>query len=128
MIPVHSDDRHLLGMRWNGRVCLDTALPFELSFAPKIFSAVAETLLWAMYSAGVSSVLHCLDNFLFFGKPGSEECANNLSHALTTCRSLGVLVAEHKIEVLACCMTFLGIGTKVACIYLIISCSVFVSC
>ena len=37
VIPVHGNDRHLLGMRWNGRVCLDTALPFGLRSAPKIF-------------------------------------------------------------------------------------------
>ena len=88
MIPVHSDDRHLLGMRWHGRICLDTALPFGLRSASKIFSAVADALLWAMYGTGVSSALHYLDDFLFFGEPGSEKCANNLSHALSTCKSL----------------------------------------
>ena len=123
MIPVHSDDWHLLGMRWNGQICLDTALPFGLRSAPKIFWALADALLWAMYVAGMSSALHYLDNFLFFGEPGSKEFANNLSHALATCRSLGVPVAEHKIEDPPCCVTFLGIeiDTKVACIYLRIS-------
>ena len=83
-----------------------------------------------MYGVDVSSALHCLDNFLFFGELGSEESANNLSHASATCRSLGVLVAEHKIEDPACCMTFLGIeiDTKVACVYPRISCGVSVSC
>lgn len=37
MIPVHPDDRSLLGMRWQGTVCLDAALPFGLRSAPKIF-------------------------------------------------------------------------------------------
>ena len=109
VIPVHVDDRHLLGMRWNGRVCLDTALPFGLRSAPKLFSAVANALLWAMYGMSVSSSLHYLDNFLFFGEPGTEECANNLSLTLATCRSLGIPVAEQKIEGPACCMTFLAI-------------------
>ena len=62
-----------------------------------------------MYGAGVSSALHYLDDFLFFGEPGTKECANNLGLALATCRSLGVPVAEHKIEGPVCCMTFLGI-------------------
>ena len=39
VIPVHSDVRLLLGMRWIGRVCLDTALLFGLRSAGKIFSA-----------------------------------------------------------------------------------------
>ena len=107
VVPVPSDDRHLLGMRWNGQVCLDTALPFGLRYAPQIFSAVADALLWAMYVC--ASTLHYLDDFLFFGEPGSEECSNNLSHALATCRSLSVPVAKHKMEGSAYCMTFLGI-------------------
>ncbi|XP_062517655.1 uncharacterized protein LOC134192917 [Corticium candelabrum] len=95
-------------MRWNERVCLDTALPFGLRYAPQIFSAVADASLWAMYVC--ASALHCLDDFLFFGEPGSDECPNNLSHALATCRSLSVPVAKHKTEGSAYCMTFLGIA------------------
>ena len=40
---------------------------------------------------------------------------------MATCRSLGVPVAEHKIEGLACCMTFLGIeiGTNEGCLSLL---------
>ena len=45
-VPVHKDDRHLLGMKCKGAVCLDAALPFGLRSAPKIFSAVADALLW----------------------------------------------------------------------------------
>ena len=89
VIPVHSNDRHLLGMKWNERVCLDTALPFRLRSAPEIFSAVADALLWVMYGSGMSSALNYLDNFLFFAEPGYKECANNLSHALAMCRCLG---------------------------------------
>ena len=58
--------------------------------------------------------------FLFFCEPGSEECANNPSHTLATCRSLSIPVAEHKIEGPACCMTFLGIeiDTNQGCLHL----------
>ena len=37
IVPVHEDDRHLLGMKWKGAVCLDAALPFGLRSAPKNF-------------------------------------------------------------------------------------------
>ena len=30
IVPVHPDDRALLGLRWQGTVLLDTALPFGL--------------------------------------------------------------------------------------------------
>ena len=43
MVPVHLEDRPLLGIRWRGAVYLDTALPFGLRSVPKIFSAVVDT-------------------------------------------------------------------------------------
>ena len=36
-IPVHVDDRHLLGMRWKGKYFVDLALSFGLRSAPAIF-------------------------------------------------------------------------------------------
>ena len=65
MVPVHPDDRRLLGMRWHGDILVDTALPFGLRSAPKVFSAVADALLWAMHQNGVINGLHYLDDFLF---------------------------------------------------------------
>ena len=38
IIPVHPDDRWLLGVRWQGQTLLDTALPFGLRSAPKTVS------------------------------------------------------------------------------------------
>ena len=37
IIPVHPDDRPLLGMSWGSEVFLKAALPFGLRSAPKIF-------------------------------------------------------------------------------------------
>ena len=47
-IPVHPDDRWLLGMSWQGEVFIDTVLPFGLRSAPKIFNAVADALDWVV--------------------------------------------------------------------------------
>lgn len=109
IIPVHPDDRNLFGMRWQGVVCLDAALPFGLRSAPKIFSAVADALLWVMFKNGVTSGLHYLDDFLFSGAPGSDECALSLARALETCRELGIPVAWHKLVGPSTVLTFLGI-------------------
>ena len=38
LLPVHPEDRLLLGMEWQGQVYVDTALPFGLRSAPKIFT------------------------------------------------------------------------------------------
>ena len=66
IVPVHADDLPLLGVRWGNDVLLDAALPFGLRSAPKIFSAIADALLWSMYDAGLSSGIHYLDDFLLF--------------------------------------------------------------
>lgn len=46
IVPVHPDDRPLLGMRWKGAVFLDKALHFGLRSAPKVFNALADALEW----------------------------------------------------------------------------------
>ena len=79
MLPIHPDDCWLLGMRWEGSVFVDTALPFGLGSAPKIFTAVADTLEWIVKHEGVSSVIHYLDDFLL---AGSVLCARDLNNSL----------------------------------------------
>ena len=53
MVPVHPDDHVLLGIRWATDVYIDTALPFGIHSAPKIFSAVADVLAWVLHCKGV---------------------------------------------------------------------------
>ena len=43
-IPVHPEDRYLLGMKWQGNYFINMALPFGLCSAPFIFSYVADLL------------------------------------------------------------------------------------
>ncbi len=109
IVPVHPDDRLLLGMEWQGQVYIDTALPFGLWLAPKLFTAVADGLMWIMEKNGVAEVIHYLDDFLFFGNHASPVCAESLRIALEWCDRLGVPVSAHKVEGPATSITFLGI-------------------
>ena len=77
-IPVHPDDRPLLGMKWQGRVFVDKTLPFGLRSAPLIFSAVADALQWIMQRRGIKDLFHYIDDFITVGGPGSSECASNV--------------------------------------------------
>ena len=52
IVPIHPDDRTLLGMQWHNKVYLDICLLFRLQSAPKIFSAVADALLIDYAAAG----------------------------------------------------------------------------
>ena len=81
IVPVHPQDCHLLGMKWDGEMYLDSALPFGLRFAQIIFTALADGLLWIMINQG----MHYLDDYLLFGDPGTSECADALKLALGLC-------------------------------------------
>ena len=109
IVPVHPEDRQFLGMQWEGKLFIDTALPFGLRSAPKVFNAVADALEWIMRSRGIRYVAHYLDDFIFIGAPESEECADSLYIALSTCEELGAPVAGHKCEGSSTCLPFLGI-------------------
>lgn len=45
VVPVHPQDCHLLGMQWDGKLYVDTALLFGLRSVPKIITALADGLL-----------------------------------------------------------------------------------
>ena len=68
IVPVHPDDRSLLSMMWEGVLYVDTALPFGLQSAPKIFTAVVDAMEWVAKSKGLSNLLHYLDDFPHCGR------------------------------------------------------------
>ena len=42
LVPIHTDDKHLLGLSWQDQLFIDIALPFGLRSAPLIFTALAD--------------------------------------------------------------------------------------
>ena len=109
IVPVHPLDRPLLCTRWREVTYADAALPFGLRSAPKIFSALADGLLWIMQARGAAPSLHYLDDFLLLGPPSSPSCAAALRTTMALCEDLGVPVADEKTEGPATVLTFLGI-------------------
>ena len=109
IVPVHPEDRWLLGMAWMGKIYIDTVLPFGLRSAPKVFNAIADALEWIMHTEGVGHSLHYLDDFLFIGRPQSGECGTALQTALTVCKELGVPIADGKVHGPLTELEFLGI-------------------
>ena len=96
-------------MAWRGRLYIDTALPFGLRSAPKIFTAVADALEWVLLQDGLSWSIHYIDDFLTAGCAGTDECANNLRTIKSTCEWLGVPLKWSKVEGPTTELTFLGI-------------------
>ena len=85
IIPVHPDDRPLLGMLWEDQLYVDAALPFGLRSAPKLFNAVADVLEWIAKHLGIEFLWHYLDDFITIRHPETEECAFSLHLLMDLC-------------------------------------------
>ena len=109
IVPVHPDDRPLLGMHWKGQLYMDTCLPFGLRSAPRIFTAMADMLEWCVKEQGVSHLLHYLHDYITMGSAGSEECNVNTATLSVTCNRLGVPITPDKCKGPATRLTYLGI-------------------
>ncbi len=109
VVPVHPEDRWLLGMKWDGKLFVDTTLPFGLRSAPKIFTAIADAAEWIVRQAGVRFIIHYLDDFLTIGTAGTDEGKQGLVILLGVFRRLGLPVAEEKLEGPCTSLTFLGV-------------------
>ena len=89
IVPVHPEDRPLLGVKFEGKVYADATLPFGLHLAPQIFNALADALLWILKPHGVSDLMHYLDDYITLGPPESEQCQVNRQIILSLCELFG---------------------------------------
>ena len=108
-VPFHPSDQHLLGVQWRDTYFIDRVLPFGLQSAPKIFSALADAMMWVLHERGVQHALHYIDDFLLLGPPASQACQSALLTTLTTCQDLGFPAAPDKTEGPSTTLVFLGI-------------------
>ncbi len=106
-VPVHPEDRWLLGMRWKDKVFVDGALPFGLRSAPLLFTALGDTVEWVATQKGATWLRHYIDNFVTVGKAGTDECARFMDAFKVVCRILGMPLDEKKEEGPAMVITFL---------------------
>ena len=109
LLPVHVADRHLLQMKWNNLIFVDTCLPLGLHSASKLFNVLADLLQWIVHNQGISHIMHYLYNFLLLGSPGFSECQTNLDIIICCCETLGVPLALEKVEGPSTSLSFLGI-------------------
>ena len=109
LIPVHPENRLLLGMQWGAWKYIDCVLPFGLRSAPKIFNSVADTLQCVVRRRGARWLFHYLDDFPCLGSPETEECSLALATLLGTCEELHLPLTTEKQMGPASCIEFLGI-------------------
>ena len=97
LVPVHPDDRDLLGFVWGGKYYVEAMQPFSLLSVPKIFIAVADTLEWVICSRGVNLIDLYSDDFIVMWPAYSQCCSQALKTILQTCADLGVPIATDKL-------------------------------
>ena len=84
LLPVHPEDRNLLGMQWGNSIYIDGCLPFGLHSAPKLFNIMADLPSWIALQKGISQILYYLDDFLLIGPPVHQN-ANKILIPLCKC-------------------------------------------
>jgi len=78
VVPVHTDDRQSLGMKWQGAFYVDMVLPFGVRSAPYIFTCIADLLEWvAKQNYNVTFLMHYIADFHSW--PSRLLCLSNKS-------------------------------------------------
>lgn len=109
LIPLHPDDFSLMGMCHKGDYYVDKALPFGCAISCALFEKFSCFLEWCAKECSSSqNLVHYLDDFC-----GAEVTYENakvlLQSILDLFESLGVPIAQEKVEGPATCLKFLGL-------------------
>ena len=113
LLPIHPDDFHLLGFKFEGQFYYDRCLPMGCSISCSLFEKFSTFLEFCILESvqGTSKgmwVTHYLDDFLFVGVD-FDSCAKLLSSFLDLCQDLGVPLAKEKTVGPVRALTFLGL-------------------
>ena len=109
IIPVHPEDRHLLGFKWKGNYYFDNCLPMGCSSSCQLFECFSTALEWIVsnYLPKVG-IIHVLDDFLFVTE-SKESCQIALDTFVKICKDLGVPLAPEKTMGPSQSLPFVGI-------------------
>ena len=109
IVPVHTEDRQLLGMKWRGAFYVDMVLPFGVRSAPYIFTCIADLVEWVVKrNNDVTFLMHYLDDFHTLGSSGSSVCQHNLDRSIDCFSKLGIPLHPDKQEGPSTCLTIPG--------------------
>ncbi len=112
-VAVHPADRHLLGMKWQGKYYVDLCLPFGMKSSPGLWERYASLAHWiALTQFGVRWLVHYVDDFLIAGRPASDECKRAVE---ALCKCFAILGVPRNLDKFklegtpACVIRFLGV-------------------
>lgn len=97
ILPIHPDDRWLLGIKWKDQYFVDNRLPMGLSESCSTFeefSGALQAIIKHWFC--LPHVSHILDDFIFVSSANSAKCTLALDIFLRMCRSLNVPINAAK--------------------------------
>lgn len=110
LLPVAPHDFDQLGFMFDGKFYFDKSMPFGCSIACRTFETFSTFLEFCVArQASVGRLLHYLDDFLFSGKRGTDQCAYIMSVFKDKMTLLGVPIAVEKTEGPTTKICFLGL-------------------
>ena len=88
LIPIHPEDYHLLGFKWQDQLYHYTTLPQGAASSCYIFETVATALHWILTEKfKLPNVIHYLDDFLFL-HPTPDGCKQMLTASMVCAKTL----------------------------------------
>ena len=96
IVPVHTEVRQLLRMKWRGAFYVHMVLPFGVRSAGHISLDLVELV--AKRNNDVTFLMHYLDDFHTLGSPGSSVCQHNLDRSIDCFSKLGISLHLDKLE------------------------------
>ena len=97
ILKVNKADYRFTGFSFDGNIYWDKNLPFGLSVSCQAFEELSTAIQWILKNKlNVQYVSHILDDFMFFGKPHSNQCHNSLQSFLLLAESLGLPIKPSK--------------------------------
>lgn len=111
LLPVWPGDFDLLGFKLENKIYFDKCLPMGASISCALFEKFSTFIQWAVEheSSEKPAILHYLDDFLFGGQFGTNQCTVVMETFRSVCSLLGVPIAEEKTEGPSTQITFLGV-------------------
>ena len=98
LLPISPIDFSLLGLKdEDGNIYIDKFLPMGCEISSALFEKFSTFLNWLVeHLAGRDTLDHYLDDFIFGGASGTQDCQLLLDTFTDVCRGLSVPLAEEK--------------------------------
>ena len=97
ILPIHPDSYRLFGFQWQDMYYFDKCVPMGCSESCQIFEKLSVALQWIVCNKfGTTHMSHILDDFMFFGKPNTNECLLGLNSFLQLAKSVNIDVKHEK--------------------------------